>query len=586
MGKYKIAVYTIALNEEKHVKRWFESAKDADLLVIADTGSIDNTRFLAKSLGIAVTEIEVNPWRFDVARNASLVLVPEDFDICIQLDMDEVLSKGWRKKVEDAYDQGNFWPIYKHVTVRDEQGTPKHYQHYFKIHPRKGFYWKYPIHEVLMHEPTLFFDRKVIDLEVDHIKDLSKSRKSYLDLLEKAVQEEPNDWRMNHYLNREYFYAFNWLKVLQSGFRCEEIRGGWDVERASTYIWASEAAYQLKMTSLAEDWARKATEAAPHFYEAWHWRAHIAHFNNKWSDCLEFAKKRLTLERHNHHLVKPEIWDWWGFDLIALASHKLGKDEDAIFYGETAFFKNPSNQRLRKNLDFYRAAIRSNNFTTTALSVNEKLEGFPPVRVISLTDAHERKAKLAEKLKEIPEVRLTYIESGRSQSRDYQDVHNAILESHLNALGDFVHNSTDEWTIVAEDDINFELVKYWPFTWQDKMEDFKSHNIEIAQLCIVVSNADVLLDTELHRRKSGIDWSSSCFLVSRAGAVEILNKTKDLRLPTEENLFGGLEVFSEALFITDIDNEDAFHSHHAQTFHKTSFDKALADMKKRGGSSI
>lgn len=585
MRKYKIAVYTIALNEEKHVKRWFDSAKDADLLVIADTGSTDNTRFLAKSLGIEVTEVEVNPWRFDVARNASLALIPEDFDICIQLDMDEVLSEGWRKIVEDAYDEGNFWPIYKHVTVRDERGNPKHYQHYFKIHPRKGFHWKYPIHEVLVHEPSLVFNRKVIDLEVDHIKDISKSRKSYLDLLEKAVQEEPNDWRMNHYLNREYFYNHDWLKVLQSGSRCEELQGGWDVERASTYMWASEAAFQLKMSSLAEDWARKATETSPHFYEVWHWRAHIAHLNKKWPECLEYAEKRQSLERQNHHLVKPEIWDWWGFDLIALASHNLGKDSEAAFYGEKAFFKNPENQRLRKNLDFYRAANRRNNSRTVVLSINEKLVGFPPIRVISLTDAHERKAKLTEKLKEMPELRLTYIESIRSQSRDYQDIHNAVLESHLKALGDFVHNSNDEWTIIAEDDINFELVTHWPFTWQEKMKDFNSHNIEIAQLCLIVSNPDKLLDTELHPRKSGIDWSAAAFLVSRAGAIQILNKTMDPKLPTEENLFNELEVFSEALFVADIDNEDAFHLHHSQTFHKTSFEKALTDMQNRHSST-
>ena len=50
----KVAVYTIALNEDKHVKRWFESAKEADVLLIADTGSKDKTAFLAKSLGISV----------------------------------------------------------------------------------------------------------------------------------------------------------------------------------------------------------------------------------------------------------------------------------------------------------------------------------------------------------------------------------------------------------------------------------------------------------------------------------------------------------------------------------------------------
>ena len=83
----KVAVYTIALNEDKHVKRWFESAKEADVLLIADTGSKDKTAFLAKSLGISVFSIAVDPWRFDIARNAALALIPGDVDMCISMDM-------------------------------------------------------------------------------------------------------------------------------------------------------------------------------------------------------------------------------------------------------------------------------------------------------------------------------------------------------------------------------------------------------------------------------------------------------------------------------------------------------------------
>ena len=41
--KLKIAVYAIALNEEQFVQRWYESAKDADYLLIGDTGSTDKT---------------------------------------------------------------------------------------------------------------------------------------------------------------------------------------------------------------------------------------------------------------------------------------------------------------------------------------------------------------------------------------------------------------------------------------------------------------------------------------------------------------------------------------------------------------
>jgi glycosyltransferase involved in cell wall biosynthesis len=355
MSKLKIAVYTIALNEEKHVRRWVASAREADLIVIADTGSIDNTRMLAKSLGVKVTQIEVNPWRFDVARNASLAMVPEDFDVCISLDMDEVLPINWRTVIEEAYLTKNFWPVYKTVNSRYPSGAPRYFWHGFKIHPRKGFHWKYPIHEVLVPEPNLNINRKEIDLEIDHLKDPSKSRGSYLGLLELAVQEDPSDWRMCHYLNREYYYLQDWLKVLQTAYQCRQLVGGWDVERSSTYIWASEAANVLKFSELAEEWAERATLAAPNFYEAWHWRAHIAHLNKKWADCLDFAKKRLTLERHYHHLVKPDIWEWWGYDLIALSNYKLGNMKEASFYGQLALEGNPNNERLKKNLIYYQA---------------------------------------------------------------------------------------------------------------------------------------------------------------------------------------------------------------------------------------
>jgi len=353
----KIAIYTIALNEEKHVRQWFESAKEADLLLIADTGSTDKTRFLAKSLGIEVHSITVDPWRFDVARNASLALIPSDFDICIQLDMDEVLSSGWRAKVEEAFSKGNVWPTYKQVTARNADGSIKSGFDYFKIHPRKGFIWKYPIHEVVIPVDGSHYSREQIDVQVDHLQDHTKSRNSYLNLLEQAVREAPSDWRMNHYLNREYFYKQDWTKVISSAYQCDEIPGGWDVERSSTYVYASEAAHHLGFKPLAKYWAEKATLSAPNFYEAWHWRAHISHLYEDWRDCLEFASKRLTLSRQSHHLVKPEIWEWWGYDLIALSSHRLGRHEDAVKYGKLALDGAPSIERLRTNLEFYYKAL-------------------------------------------------------------------------------------------------------------------------------------------------------------------------------------------------------------------------------------
>ena len=59
----RIAVYAIALNEAQFVERWAESAREADYLLIADTGSTDETEAIARRLGIEVARIGVRPWR-------------------------------------------------------------------------------------------------------------------------------------------------------------------------------------------------------------------------------------------------------------------------------------------------------------------------------------------------------------------------------------------------------------------------------------------------------------------------------------------------------------------------------------------
>ncbi len=353
----KIAVYTIALNEEKFVERWYNSAKDADLLLIADTGSTDKTVQKARKLGIQVEEIKVEPWRFDVARNMNLAMIPEDFDICIQLDMDEILPEGWRTKVEEAFLAGNVWPKYKHVWRRRPDGTPHTYQLYFKIHPRKGLTWKYPIHEILVPLDGVNLESRMLDLEVDHLQDLTKSRSSYLSLLEIAVQEDPGDWRMNHYLQREYRLFKRWEDTLKAGSRALMIPSSVNVERASSCMWNSEAAFELGFIDWAIEWADRGIWEAPLFFEPKGLRAHIAYQMQDWSTCYKFAIQILTHTRAEFILVRPEYWDWVMYDLIAISAYKMGDKNQAIHFGKLAVEGNPGEDRVRKNLEIYEQGL-------------------------------------------------------------------------------------------------------------------------------------------------------------------------------------------------------------------------------------
>ena len=87
---YRIYVYAICKNEEKFAERWVRSMQEADGICVLDTGSTDGTAERLRELGAHVTQEAVTPWRFDTARNRSLELVPEDADLCVCTDLDEV----------------------------------------------------------------------------------------------------------------------------------------------------------------------------------------------------------------------------------------------------------------------------------------------------------------------------------------------------------------------------------------------------------------------------------------------------------------------------------------------------------------
>ena len=83
---------------------------------------------------------------------------------------------------------------------------------YDKIHSR-NWIWKYPVHELLYNtksETNNYNWNNTLDLFDDihlhHYPDKTKSRASYLPLLELRAQEDPNDHYGLIYLAHEYYY--------------------------------------------------------------------------------------------------------------------------------------------------------------------------------------------------------------------------------------------------------------------------------------------------------------------------------------------------------------------------------------------
>lgn len=337
----KIAVYTIALNEEKHVERWYEATKDADYHLIADTGSTDKTIDIAKSLGINIVQISVKPFRFDDARNAALALLPADIDICLSLDMDEVPQEGFFDAVRKGWIEGTTkaWVWWD---------TGQVWKNNNRLHAREGIRWIKPCHEVTnsFNGPEKFLE---FDLTVYHRPDDTKSRGQYLPMLQMAVDEDPSDARMWAYLTREHYFHQNWKKVIESAEAMLKA-GGWYVERAASCRAAGKAYQHFNNQEMARDWYVKGVKEASDQLEAWFALAQFNYEIQNWQGCWDCAIKVESLERQTHYQIDKTVWEWRCYDLLSIAGWRLGKKEEAINYCLKAIAGNPKEIRLHNNL--------------------------------------------------------------------------------------------------------------------------------------------------------------------------------------------------------------------------------------------
>lgn len=346
----RIAVYAISKNEERFVERFCKSAEDADLIMIADTGSTDDTVGLARDLGATVNRICITPWRFDRAREAALALVPREYEVCISLDLDEVLEPGWREEIERVWVPGKTTRL---NYLYDWGSGVKFLTN--KIHGRHGYWWGPPCHEMPELDPRVtevmaYTERQLIT----HLPDNTKSRGQYMELLEVGVKEDPHSPRSSFYYARELTFYGRHDEAIAELNRYLALPGStWNHERAFAMRLIGQS-----MFGKGEDgtsWYRKAVIEAPEVRESWVELANACYLTSRWEECHSAACTALKIaERQYNYTSKPESWGPLPHDLAAISAYRMGLKDRAIEHGTKALEIDPSDERLKKNLEYYK----------------------------------------------------------------------------------------------------------------------------------------------------------------------------------------------------------------------------------------
>ncbi len=200
-----------------------------------------------------------------------------------------------------------------------------------------------------------------------------------------------------------------------------------------------------------------------------------------------------------------------------------------------------------------------------------KLEGFEPIYVINLKSRTDRFDYITKQLEDNGLSNHTIIEAVDGKTANWEnfvfnrqglsltDSELGATISHLSTIKNWLETSDSEYAIVIEDDLSFETVKYWDFTFKDFLNSIKPQ-YDILQFCII---HNFKVNTSFHMREYR-DWSAACYLITRQGAKKIIDKyfidgkyvlPSDYRALADFIIYSGFKSYSKPLFTYSMDFE-------------------------------
>ncbi|MGH4050118.1 MAG: tetratricopeptide repeat-containing glycosyltransferase [Clostridium sp.] len=355
-NKYKICVYAICKNEEKFVDRWMDHVSNADIVVVVDTGSTDNTINKLKERGAIVYSMNINPFRFDYSRNECLKYIPSDIDICVSSDLDDVIEDGWREHLENVWTSETTRGSYLYNWSLNEDGSPSVQYTWSRIHARHGYKWIYPTHEILEYQGVgLEKEVYITGLVYNHKPDVSKNRSLNLPLLKLALKENPDSSRNLYYLGREYMFNSNWDDCILTLKKYLKLpTSNWDDERCSAMRFIAKSYYQKKEILKAKKWFHKAVGESISLREPYIDLSLLAYDEKDWISVYYFANEALKIKEKSFSFANDaNAWDSTPYDLAALGCYNLNMITRAIEFSKEAIKLSPTNERLLTNHKIY-----------------------------------------------------------------------------------------------------------------------------------------------------------------------------------------------------------------------------------------
>jgi len=163
--------------------------------------------------------------------------------------------------------------------------------------------------------------------------------------------------------------------------------------------------------------------------------------------------------------------------------------------------------------------------------------------------------------------------------------------THLKAIKEFYNTTDDEYCIIAEDDVNLDIARYWNFTWQEFFAEVP-YDWDCIQMTTITTGD---IHVRLHLKFIN-DFSAAFYLITRHHAAKILrhhvrgdkykldNGVKP-RAVSEDTILETGKTYSIPLFLYNMSFPSSIHQEHLTIFHKGPHD-ALLNFWQNSGASV
>lgn len=332
----KICVYGLVQNIGSRAAEWIYHLQSADLILLGDIGSTDNSREILKNLGAKVYDLSIDPWRYDVARNTLLSLIPQDIDIAVVCDFNQQLSPNWRTVLLQ-----NWLPETTKITCQHRCVTGE-YTSVEKIHTPQGMYWQRPVYETLSPSSSE---------QIVSVKDLIITDQfdykfgNWHSLLVESVKENPNDGEMIFRLAHSLATMAHWTEAIDMHKR--------NITNGTCSLYKSHS--MIHLSGLEHHrlpyWLANAVVECPWRRETWHELANYYYRQHEWHLCLSHAVKALTLGctlpitelEETRLLIQLN-------DMASMSAWNCNMLDTSLKYAEAAVKLDPTDGRLQNNL--------------------------------------------------------------------------------------------------------------------------------------------------------------------------------------------------------------------------------------------